>query len=195
MDTDIFGLQRSTNIDPFLLGKTSALRKGLNSFVNRHPNWMVYIRKDSKYPSPDSYDPRSNSPNTYDQATFGLGYKAQYEKHAVRRVVRAADAQSPIEEYGYLAKFKVVIYTPRYYYPMSKDLYLEVEWDVEWQDIEVYGKPISIVNAFQVDEAISFREDEVTYMGCGCDTYNFTISDQDRWLKELGEVWTPKRII
>jgi hypothetical protein len=135
------------------------------------------------------------SPDTDDPATFGMGYKVQYEKHAVRRVVRASDAQSPMEEFGYLAKFKTIIYTPRYYYPKSKDLYLEVEWDVDWRDVELYGKPISIVNAFQIDEPIAFREDEVTFFGCGCDTYNFTIGDQEKWLKDLGDVWVSKKVI
>jgi hypothetical protein len=193
--SDIFNLEIPPSSDPFNVGNTSHLREGFNSFINRRPNWMVYIRKDIRYPSPVSYDPHTLSPDTDDPTTFGLGYAVQYEKHAVRRVIRVKSAESPMEEFGYLAKFQTVIYCPRYYYPKSKDIYLEVEWDVELPYIEQYGKPIRIVNAFQVDEQIALKEDEVTYFGCGCDTYNFTIGDQDLWLKELGQVWASKIVL
>lgn len=193
--SDIFNLTSYTKNNIFNLNDSTSLRTGFNKFIDKRPNWMVYVRRDPRYPSSTSYDPHSMSPDTDDPATFGMGYKVQYEKHAVRRVVRASDAQSPMEEFGYLAKFKTIIYTPRYYYPKSKDLYLEVEWDVDWRDVELYGKPISIVNAFQIDEPIAFREDEVTFFGCGCDTYNFTIGDQEKWLKDLGDVWVSKKVI
>lgn len=157
--------------------------------------WLVYIRRDTRYPSPSSYDPTTLSPDTDDQSTFGMGYQVQYEKHAVRRVIRAGTAQSPMEEFGYLAKFRTVIYTPRYYYPKSKDIYIEVEWDQEPPLIEQYGKPIRIINAYQVDEAIAFEDSEVTFFGCGCDTYNFTSGDLEKWMLELGQIWTPKKII
>jgi len=193
--SDIFNLSSSTSVDAFGLGAPAGLKSGFNSFIGKHPQWVVYVRRDTRYPSVTAYDPRSNSPDTDDQTSFGLGYKVQYEKHAVRRVIKASDAESPMEEFGYLAKFKTIIYTPRYYYPRSKDLYLEVEWDTEWEDIELYGKPINVINAFQVDEAISFNENEVTYIGCGCDTYNFTVGEQNNWIKELGAVWTSKVVI
>ena len=195
MGNDIFGITKYPVNDGFSLGSPGGLRGGFNDFVGDHPNWMVYVRRDMKYPSPTAYDPHNNSPNTSDQESFGLGYKIQYEKHAVRRVVKATDASAPIESFGYLAQFHTVIYTPRYCYPKKKDLYIEVEWNVRWEDVEVYGKPIKIVNAFQVDDAISFREDEVTYMACACNEYNFTLENEDAWLKVLGQVWTDKRVI
>ena len=195
MSKDIFNLESGVTSNPFELSPSTALRESFNSFITDHPMWLVYVRRDTRFPSPTSYDPSTRSPDTDDRTSFGMGYSVQYEKHAVRRVIRAGAAQSPMDLFGYLAKFRTVIYTPRYYYPKSKDLYLEVEWDVEPPLIEQYGKPIRIINAYQVDEAIGFSDGEIVFFGCGCDTYNFTIGDLEEWMLQLGSVWTPKKVI
>lgn len=194
-NTDPFNLSSASNRNSFGLTKTSDIRSGFNTFISRRPNWMLYVRADQRYPCPLGHDPASRSPEVDCQKCFGLGFEVQYEKHAVRRVIVANQAQEQIEQFGYLAKYKTVIYTPRYYYPKAKDLYLEVEWSTELAKIEQYGKPTKLINAYQIDEAISFREDEISYFSAACDTYNFTAIDIDNWIKQLGSVYTPKRVI
>lgn len=193
--SDIFGLTTSTKSDAFGLGNRGALRHGFESFVARHPFYMVYVRKDVRYPHSECYLSDTKSPDTSCQECFGLGYKAQFEKHSCRRVLVPREVQSPIEEYGYLTKHRCIVFTPRYYYPKSKDLYLEVEWDVEPNKIETYGRAVKIVTAFQVDEIVAMSEDEVTFCAAKCDTYDFTKQQMQNWLLQLGSAWSPKRIV
>ena len=192
--SDIFNLQTAQNNNPYSLGTTTGIRGGIQEFINRKGIFMLFIRRDTRYPSP-LFEASQKSPNTDEQIAFGAGTKVQYEKHKVRRVQVAGTAQSPIEEYGYLAKFRTIIYCPRYYYPQSKDIYMEVEWDTTLDRIEEYGKPTRVINAFQVDEFMAFKEDEVSYIACGCDVYNFDLGELNKWVLQLGEVYTPKRVI
>lgn len=194
MSTDIFNVAKTNTVSPFGLSKLG-LRQGFNEFVGLHPQWLVYVRRDLKYPCTYCYDPTTKSPDPTCQECYGLGYVVQYEKHACRRVITAQSAQSPIEPFGYLSKYRTIIYEPRYYYPKSKDVFLEVEWDTEIDNIEIYGKPITLIHAYQVDEQVAFQEDEVTYIGCGCDTYDFNIDDMEKWLRKLGQQWEQKIII
>lgn len=191
---DIFNLEKQRNVNPFNVGVPGGIRGGIQEFIDRHGIWMLFVRRDLRYPSP-LFEASQKSPNADEQFAFGAGTKVQYEKHKVRRVQVAGSAQSPIEKFGYLAKFRTIIYCPRYYYPKSKDIYMEVEWDTPLDMIEQYGKPTKVINAFQVDEALFFKEDEVSYIACGCDTYNFDIETLNKWVLELGPVYVPKRVI
>jgi len=189
LSTDIFRLQKSYSKNPFGLPSGFNLRKGFNDFLGAHPNWFVYVRRDLRYPYPGGFDPATRSPEALVPETFGLGYKVTYEKHRVRRVIVPKMIDNPIQEYGFLGRYRTIIYTARENYPQNKDVYLEVEWDSDLKDIPKIGKPINIIKAYLVDEVISLNEDEVTYFGCGCDVYDFTKDLMDAWLKNLGNVW------
>lgn len=196
MGARIFGGGIERNIDPFNRAAGSELRDGFESFIKKHPNWMVYIRKNTKFKCPDCYNEPTQGPDITCKTCFGLGYQITFEKHPVRRVIPATIAQNQIEPFGYLAKYRSIIYTPRYFYPKSKDVYLEVEWDSNIDNIQIYGRPIRVISAFQIDQQIAFREDEVTFFGCGCDTFNFTYKDIEEWLLQLapGSFSTPPKI-
>ncbi len=194
MSTDIFNLGGSRTTNPFGINPSIDIRGGIQEFINRHPNPMVYVRLDEKFPSVGS-DPTNGSPDLDDQTTFGMGAKVQFERHLTRRVINAGSTQDLLNTFGYLTKYKTIIYVPRYYYPKNRDLYLEVEWDVDWQEVEDKGKPTRLVNAYQVNEAVSFREDEVSYVACGCNIFNFEQVKLNEWIKALSNVWIPKIVI
>jgi hypothetical protein len=154
---------------------------------------MVYVRADHRYPCACGYDPSTKSPISTCQDCFGLGFKVQFEKHKTRRVIVAKQAQQQLDEFGYLAEYRTVIYTLRYFYPRPKDLYLETEWDCRWEDIEHYGKPTNLIKAYQVDDTVAYAQNSITYYGSRADTYDFDFSLINGWLRDLGEVWVPPR--
>jgi hypothetical protein len=193
--SDIFGIAQSVSSNPFAINEITGIRRGVERFISQHPNWMVYVRVDHKYPCGYCWEPESKSPDPTCDVCFGLGKKVQYEKVAVRRATPGREVQDPMQQFGYMSKYRLAVYSPRYYYPKAKDLYLEVEWDKDTPLIEQYGKPINVISAYQVDEVFSMKEDEVSYVVAGCDIYNFTLKNINLWVKNLGAVWVDKVVI
>lgn len=192
---DPFNLNKSKGFDAFSIGINKPLRAGFDKLIDDHPHYLVYVRRDMKYPHPDCYLPDTKSPDPSCADCFGLGYYVQFEKHKCRRALAVRDVQAPVEEFGYLAQYKYVVYTPRYYYPKRKDLYLEVEWDVSPRYIEDAGRPTNIIHAYQITESLAQLEDEVTYTCSGCDTYDFTVQQMENWLLTMSRVWVPKVVV
>jgi hypothetical protein len=185
MSNDLFNRNSYSVVDPFNVGSGGSIKQNINHFIEKYPNWMIYIRRNLKFKCINCYDTPSLNPDSSCQECFGLGYKITFEKHKVRRVIRVQDAQSPLESFGYLSKYRTIIYSPKDYYPKSKDLYLEVEWDKSLNLIKTYGKPVNLIDTYQVDESIAFKESEVSFFGSGCGTYNFNIESMKQWLFEL----------
>ena len=190
--SDSFNLKNSRPSNPFKVSSRSSIKSSVESLINGKPNWLVYVRCDHRYPTISGFDPTTNSPNNIDQASFGLGYKVQFEKHKVRKFIRARTDFGPMTSPGYLDEFQTIIYSPVEYYPQDRDLYLECEWSTNLENIELYGKPLKIIEAYQISKKAAYSEDEVSFFASTCIPYNFSIDILNEWLLELGSCWVPK---
>lgn len=191
-----FGLGDFTEKDPFELTTSRRhIRTGFNSFVNRHPHFLVYIRRNLKYPHGDCLLTDTMSPTPECSVCFGTGYAVQYEKHKCRRVWVAKTSDEEVSIPGILSKYQVIVYTPRYYYPKTQDLYIEVEWDRPISEIETYGRPTSVVAIHRVDAIATMMEDEVSYFAVGVEPFNMNQTQAELWLQTIQKTWTEKVVV
>jgi len=190
--TDPFRLTTTSGSDRFGLVSRRKMRSGFNDLINDHPHFLIYVRRNLKYPHGDCFLSDTKSPSPDCSTCFGTGYKVQYEKHKCRRVLNAKSTQEQLMDPGYMSKYQVIIYTPRYYYPRAGDLYLEVEWDVSIPYIESIGRPVNVIKVHRVDDAVAMMEDEVTYFAVGAIPYNFDGKNLENWLLTVQRTWTEK---
>lgn len=184
-----FNLVRSQNvINPFGISK-GGMAQRVSNFVDKHSMWMIYLRRDERFPDPDAYlsDSRSGDPNN--KLSLEMGYTFQLEKHPVRRVIQASSMYSPNSGVGFLGQYTNLIYTSRALHQKQTDLYFEVEWDVPQAQIRDYGRPVRVIQCYQVDETSITAESDITYRVCICQQYDFSKTDLEKRLIDIPQNW------
>lgn len=171
---DYFLIKQNSDIDPFGIGE-STLSSDVTDFINRRPIWMLYARRDLRFPCITCYDPTTNSPKKDCPDCLGTGFSLKVERHKTRLDMQVLPNTNQLSMPGYLPSYPVVIYTPRDNYPKREDLYFEVEWDVDLPFIGEEGRPARVLNTYRIAMLAVFRQDEVTYFGCGCNVYDLDI--------------------
>ena len=170
-------------------GGTSGISSRVDDFIVKHPTWMVYIRKDQRFPHAECYLSDSKSPDPTCETCWGLGYKVQLEKHMVRRAIASQAMDSPLLSHGYTGEYPGFIYSSRRYYQQQTDVYIDVEWDVDIPLIEKYGRPTRIVNAWVVDESVMQKESGSTFMACKIQQSDFNLKFLERLLLNTHIDW------
>jgi hypothetical protein len=185
--------------DPFRLKKAkddylpsfSTLDIGgeVSLFIHEYPIWMIYVRRDLRFPCTACYDIRRKSTsNSRCPNCFSTGYNVVFERQEVRLVKHQVPPNQGRQgiiasDPGFLGNYGTAVYVPRIYKPNIKkrgDLYLEVDWTSSIKDIPRIGYPASLITAYEVQMAVVFRESQNSYYGCGCSTYEF----DHEWLEE-----------
>lgn len=170
-------------------GARGTLASRVADFVDRHGSWLIYVRRDTRYPHADCYLSDTKSPDPKCEVCFGIGYKIQLEKHKVRRSVAFKEMNSPNAPFGYQGEYNAQIHSRRDYNQRQLDLYFEVEWDVSLDQIEQYGRPTRIVDSYQIDETKTAMESGVTYRVCNIHQHNFQSPLFEDWLLTNSHDW------
>jgi len=93
----------------------------------------------------------------------------------VRRAITSQAMDSPLLSTGYTGEYPGFIYSSRRYYQQQTDVYIDVEWDVDNQLIEKFGRPVRIINAWVVDESVMQKESGATFMACKIQQSDFNL--------------------
>jgi hypothetical protein len=157
---------------PFGISGAGKLSDNVTDFINLHPNWLLYVRRDTRFPCLGCWDPEARSAKQRCSDCLGTGYIITFERHPVRLVTVLSPGPFATQP-GYFNNFLVTIYSDVHHIPASRDLFFEVEWDIENNLIGTQGKPVRIIHGYEIRMIANMREDSVSFFSSGCQAYDF----------------------
>jgi hypothetical protein len=172
--TDPFDLSSRKTTDPWGLGGAE-LSDAISAFIAEHPVWLLYARRDLRFPCTACWDPMSHSPRNKQLCPncIGLGYKVLLERHMTRFVIRGNPAGAPLLGPGYVTDYPVTVHARADECPRPQDIYVEVEWNAPIDQIGVNGRPTRVLHCYMVDMAAPMRQDTLSFFTSGCTPYDF----------------------
>lgn len=159
------------------------VRTGFDKLVDAHHMWMIYVRRDMRYPC-DCYNPETLESDFICTECYGTNYKVSLHKVKARKMIagrvqrlgRAAETTQP----GILGEYDAVVYLKRCVYPKQSDRILIVEWDRPLSQVPILGKPIRLKEIYRIGVAKDDTEDEVSFFTTYCENliFDFNLMEQ-----------------
>jgi hypothetical protein len=162
-------------------------------FLLENAQWVIYFRKDHRFPCPTCYDMSTQSRISvgYDCETcFGFGKKvdpilvpARISFGPPKVTSREADIrQNP----GYIEFFSAEIDFPRAVKPKLEDLVLVCEWSKPTQQLgKPRARPLSITSIYVIKQVNDYFERELSWYGCGAEAYDLEMHLLEEQLPRL----------
>lgn len=164
------------------------LRTDINSILDDHPRWFLYVRRDLRFPC-SCFDPATKEGNSEHMECLGTGYKISLAKFKSREVVRGrANALSNSDSLlapGFLLDYPQTFYCKRELYPKELDRIVSVEWDVDNKYIAKRGTPIRIDIVSQIGLVNNMMEDELSAFAIYCKSLSVNVDIYQKVLSGL----------
>lgn len=129
-------------------------RKSFDNILRDHGEWGVYLRKDKRFPCLHCFKEESKSGDPSCIYCFGMFYKIDLYQVPMRHVFQPQQGRVEgeiIMSPGLSQMFGSKIYFARNVYPKDGDLWLDVEWDLQWEDLfKQKGHPVSLTQASEL---------------------------------------------
>lgn len=153
------------------------LGRKIQNFIEENPQYVIYLRKDPRFPCSRHYNQATETPTFSDYSCtecWGFGVKMS-GIIVPSRISMGANADiSPKDGYirggpGYLTDYTVAVHFPRAVCPKQKDLILVCEWNKPSQKIiqAPYGRPIRIASIYMIQQIQDHFMRELAWFSCG----------------------------
>lgn len=155
------------------------LGKFAERFILENPQWVLYLRRDWRFPCPYHYSEAGQSGTvhlTECSVCYGLGVRTIPQVVPARINYESAMPSSSEGDMrmgpGYLSRFIFTVDVPRWVYPSTGDFILICEWDKPAQQIatEPVAKPIRLDTALAIRQTNPHFEREIGWVECGCES-------------------------
>lgn len=172
-------------MDPFNLQNTNwkdinPLAARVAKFVGENTQWVIYLRKDKRFPCPTCWDPSSKTADhgrvDCEDGCWGTGVKTTLQLAPCRMVpgtpnnLLEGDLRlGP----GYVERNQVMGIFPREVYPQMEDIILAAEWTTPTQKLgsPPRSRPVRISDVFIIKNTASHFEREFGWTTCSLELY------------------------
>ena len=152
----------------------------IQDFLMERVQYVIYLRKDLRFPCPDHYDQSSGAESTIitdawacdDCWGFGIKTDAYI---APCRISHGTAGIGPlggeiIQEPGGITSETEIVHFPRAVLPQPKDIILECEWDKLvgfFTKFKTKPRAVRIVKGYVINDVTAYWWKEIEYFSCG----------------------------
>lgn len=170
------------------------LGKAAEQFILENPEWVVYLRRNHRFPCITCYDFSSRSVNSNTllcSSCFGTGYNLTKIITPVRFWAGgqiSTREQDVLDDAGNIARWPDTVAVCRELYPEEGDMILRAQWNVSTREIGTNpkAKPVRFIASMLVRLVNVNYEQEVSFMQCGIRSYEVNIDYFYKTLRSLG---------
>lgn len=173
------------------------LGESLSKFVMENAQWVIYLRKDPRFPCVDCWDQATQTPklNRIDchEGCWGTGLKTTLQLVPIRII--AGSPNNLLEGDlrlipGFLERNQVMGIFPRIVYPKLEDLVLVAEWKEPTQTLGLPPKkrPLKITDVYAVKSLSPHFEREYGWTTSALEVFSIDFRVLNAQLPTLGDI-------
>lgn len=166
----------------------SPLGMRIEDFILEWPEFIIYLRKDNRFPCPKHYSQSSESVSTLDIDCDCLGFGVKTTAAIVPCRLSRGDARMDHRDgdnrqmLGFIGSWRDIVHFPRAVAPVENDIVIVCSWNVPMNKILTAPNPRPVVahSIYLIRELNSQFQRELGWFSCGIKGFDIAQDQMDK---------------